>query len=116
TRDPAEQVAQRAAPSAAAPTAPTASLRVRPETAFAGPPAPAQPGTPAPVTGGLRRIDRAGQSPLFTNVPDAAVGGNESLLARGQVSAQNMAAADALAGSQQRDSAARVQTTQPSGG
>lgn len=94
TRDPAEQVAQRAAPPAAT------TLRTRPEDTFAGPPAAAA-GAASPATdpGAPRRVDRPGQSPLFTNVADdAPYIGNNALMARGNgPNAQNMAAANNLA-------------------
>ena len=61
------------------------------------------------ATDGIRRIDRPGQSPMFTNAPDGGQFGNDTLAARGPVSAQNMAAADALAGREQAASQARVQ-------
>ena len=93
TRDPAEQVAQRAAPPAAT------TLRTRPEDTFAGPPAAAA-GAASPATdpGAPRRVDRPGQSPLFTNVADdAPYIGNNALMARGNgPNAQNMAAANNL--------------------
>lgn len=59
-------------------------------------------GTPQAPT--LRRID-GGSSPLFTNVADGGMDGNNALMARGAVSAQNMAAADALAGRYASESA-----------
>lgn len=94
TRDPAEQVAQRAAPPAAT------TLRTRPEDTFAGPPAAAAgAASPTADPGAPRRVDRPGQSPLFTNVADdAPYIGNNALMARGNgPNAQNMAAANGLA-------------------
>jgi hypothetical protein len=70
---------------------------------------PAQPGG----AGGIRRIDRPGQAPLYTNLPDSS-SDLQSFTARaaGGPSAQNMAAADALAGRQQDESMQRVQAAQ----
>lgn len=74
----------------------------------AQPAAPGGGGGPAD-SGGIRRIDRPGQSPLFTNMPDGGLLGNDNLMARGSgPNAQNMAAADALAGRQQQESMARL--------
>lgn len=66
----------------------------------AAPPA-AAPATPttAGASAGVRRIDRPGQSPLFTNMPDGGLLGNDKLMGRGAISPQNMAAADNLAAS-----------------
>lgn len=89
--DPAERVATTPTP---APSTP--SLRARPEDAFAGPPALAAP-TAADASAGVRRIDRPGQSPLFTNMPDGGLLGNDKLMGRGAISPQNMAAANNLA-------------------
>lgn len=103
-----ERQTARAAPS-------TPSLRVRPEDAFAGPPESARsPVGDRIVFGGgqndVRRIDRPGQSPLFTNVPDNdPLIGNNNLMNRGQMSAQNRGALDNLAGTQNAESMARVQ-------
>lgn len=79
--------------------------------------APRGGGGPAD-SGGIRRIDRPGQSPLFTNVADdAPLIGNNALMARGSgPNAQNMAAGDALAGRQQAESLARVQGGMGGGG
>lgn len=85
-----ERQTARAAPS-------TPSLRVRPEDAFAGPPALAAGAAPADASAGVRRIDRPGQSPLFTNMPDGGLLGNDKLMGRGAISPQNMAAANNLA-------------------
>jgi hypothetical protein len=83
-------------------------------TATASPSAdtPAQPAQPGGA-GGIRRIDRPGQSPLYTNLPDSS-SDLQSFTARpaGGPSAQNMAAADALAGRQQDESMQRVQAAQ----
>lgn len=54
---------------------------------------------PAAPPDGIRRIDRPGQSPLFTNMPDGGLLGNDKLMGRGAISPQNMAAADNLAAS-----------------
>ena len=56
-----------------------------------------QPRTPG--QNDVRRIDRPGQSPLFTNMPDGGLLGNDKLMARGAISAQNRAAMDNLAAS-----------------
>lgn len=77
----------------------TPSLRVRPEDALAGPPALAAGAAPADASAGVRRIDRPGQSPLFTNMLDGGLLGNDKLMGRGAISPQNMAAADNLAAS-----------------
>ena len=91
-----------AAPTTLRKTAPGAPTQTRPEDTFAGPPAAAA-GAASPATdpGAPRRVDRPGQSPLFTNVADdAPYIGNNALMARGNgPSAQNMAAADNLAAS-----------------
>lgn len=84
-----ERQTARAAPS-------TPGLRVRPEDTSAGPPALAAP-TTADASAGVRRIDRPGQSPLFTNMPDGGLLGNDKLMGRGAISPQNMAAANNLA-------------------
>ena len=68
--------------------------------------------TAAPPTAepaGVTRIDRPGQSPLFTNMEDGGQFGNNTLQARGAISAQNMGAADALAANSQAQSMARIQ-------
>lgn len=57
---------------------------------------PAATPTTAADAPGIRRVG-SGSSPLFTNMPDDGLLGNNNLMKRGQVSAQNMAAADALA-------------------
>lgn len=83
-------------------------------TATASPSAdtPAQPAQPGGA-GAIRRIDRPGQAPLYTNLPDSS-SDLQSFTARaaGGPSAQNMAAADALAGRQQDESMQRVQAAQ----
>ena len=81
-------------------TSAATTLRTRPEDTFAGPPvAAAGAASPATDPGAPRRVDRPGQSPLFTNVADdAPYIGNNALMARGNgPSAQNMAAANNLA-------------------
>ena len=59
------------------------------------------------VPGGYSRIDRPGHSPLFTDGKDPTMA---SFMVRGNgISSTNMAAADALAGSQHSESMGRVQ-------
>ena len=111
--DSAKMQLDAAAPTALRKTAPGAPTQTRPEDTSAGPPESAA--QPAVSQNSLRRIDAPGQSPLFTNVPDGGQFGNDSLMSRGQISAQSMAAADALAGSQLRESMGRVQAAQSGG-
>ena len=87
--------AQRASPQAAAPSArdPHAQANAA-KTAEAG---AAQP-TYNEQRNSLRQ-DRPGQSPLFTNMPDGGMLGNDALMARGQPSARNLAAMESFAGS-----------------
>jgi hypothetical protein len=80
------------APPAKPPTAPTA------DNSFGAP--QAGPNTEP----GIRRVN-GGSSPLFTNQSDAD---NASLMGRGQVSAQNMGAADALASRSQAEAQASL--------
>lgn len=96
----------------ARPTDPTASTPAPAGTASPGADTAAQPAQPGGA-GGIRRIDRPGQSPLYTNLADSS-SDLQSFAARpaGGPSAQNMAAADALAGRQQDESMQRVQAAQ----
>ena len=98
--DSAKMQMDAAAPTTLRKTAPGAPTQTRPEDTFAGPPAAAA-GAASPATdpGAPRRVDRPGQSPLFTNVADdAPYIGNNALMARGNgPNAQNMAAANNLA-------------------
>lgn len=71
-----------------------------------------QPGETVDDSRTLRRQDRPGQSPLFTNVPDGGMLGNDNLMNRGQVSAQNMAAADAMDAQQHQESVGRLRQAQ----
>lgn len=80
-----------------APTAGTPGLRVRPEDAFAGPPALAAGTTPpaAAATPAVGNVTRVGNEYSGTNVRgDISVNGRPP--GGGAISAQNMAAADAL--------------------
>ncbi len=74
-----------------------------------GPDAPSQSSLSGD-SGTIRRIDRPGQSPLFTNLQDSN-SDLQSFMARpaGGPSAQNSAAADNLAASSQAESLGRVQ-------
>mgnify|MGYP003599605169 CR=1 FL=1 len=109
--DSAKMQLDAAAPTTLRKTAPGAPTQTRPEDTFAGPPAAAA-GAASPATdpGAPRRVDRPGQSPLFTNVADdAPYIGNNALMARGNgPNAQNMAAADALSDRGQQESMGRV--------
>lgn len=95
-----------AAPAAASPAASAAVPSTLPSIDSA---APAQPASGADA-GAIRRIDRPGQSPLYTNLQDSS-SDLQSFMARpaGGPSAQNMAAADNLAASSQSESMGRVQ-------
>lgn len=82
-----------------APTAGTPGLRVRPEDAFAGPPALAAGTTPpaAAATPAVGNVTRVGNEYSGTNVRgDITINGAAPRVG-GAISAQNMAAADALA-------------------
>lgn len=97
------QPAQASADGARAPGAPGSAASKNPAANQGGPSSPPQaaapatpatpatPSAPAAETGGIRRIDRPGQSPMFTNVPGETGQGG------GAVSAQNMNAANVLA-------------------
>ena len=73
---------------------PANSLRIDPNGRTAGPPKSAM-NTPVDPNS-IRRQDRPGQSPLFTNMPDGGMLGNDALMARGQPSAQNQAVMDSF--------------------
>lgn len=100
-------------------TSAATTLRTRPEDTFAGPPAAAAgAASPAADPGAPRRVDRPGQSPLFTNVADdAPYTGNNALMARGNgPNAQNMAAANNLAATDSLRSQGAALGGQPAGG
>lgn len=59
-------------------------------------PAAGQPAAAAVDPNVIRRIDRPGQSPLFTNVGDGGLLGNDALMNRRPMTAQNAQAMDAL--------------------
>jgi hypothetical protein len=61
--------------------------------------------------GGMRRID-GGSSPLFTNMPDDGLEGNNNLMNRRPMSAQNQGALDNMQARQDAGDAARLQTFQ----
>ena len=87
-------------PSAAAAPQPTTPSLRNPIAA----PQPAHVEQPPTVTPGIRRVN-GGSSALFSNQPDAD---NAKLMGRGQVSTQNMDAADALAGRSQAEARASL--------
>lgn len=74
----------------------------------------AQPGQPSPGPGpnDPRIQERPGQSKLYTNVPDGGLLGNDKLMNRGQISTQNMAAADAMDAQQHQESVGRLRQAQ----
>jgi hypothetical protein len=70
---------------------------------------PAQQGVE--IGGGIRRIE-GGSSPLFTNMPDDGLEGNNSLMNRRPMSAQNQGAMDNMQARQDAGDAARLQKFQ----
>lgn len=96
----------------ARPADPMGSAAASTATASSSADTPAQ-AAQAGGAGAIRRIDRPGQAPLYTNLHDSSAD-LQSFTARpaGGPSAQNMAAADALAGRQQNESMQRLQAAQ----
>lgn len=114
---PSAQPSAAAAAAAAAPAAvPAPTLRNNDPYAAANAAklAAAQPVTQDGMDTTPRWQNRPGQSPLFTNMPNGGLLGNDNLMNRQPMSAQNQQAFNALGDRGNAESVARVQATQPS--